>query len=97
MTGDPTNRLKLRAGIWSDQPDVPALTATYFLLGPFVTRNSGLCLGFVFCSHAVHLFFPFGFFRVWGDQFRMHFPSVSRMGDRALANKLCASLLTMTM
>ena len=40
LTGDPTKRVKLRADIWPDQPDVPAVITTYFLMGPFVTRTN---------------------------------------------------------
>ena len=39
LTGDPTKRAKLRADIWPDQPDIPAVITTYFLMGPFVTRT----------------------------------------------------------
>ena len=30
----------VHADIWPDQPDVPAVITTYFLMGPFVTRTS---------------------------------------------------------
>ena len=34
LTGDPTKRVKFRADIWPDQPDVPAVLLEKFHRGP---------------------------------------------------------------
>ena len=43
LTGDPTKRVKLRADIWPDQPDVPAalpeIVPYIFPISPVVTRT----------------------------------------------------------
>ena len=39
LTGDPTKRVKLRADIWPDQPDVPAVFSNGMRLSPEPPRH----------------------------------------------------------
>ena len=44
----------VHADIWPDQPDVPAVITTYFLMGPLLLEQiAGLCIGFELCRHAL--------------------------------------------
>ena len=48
LTGDPTKRVKLRADIWPDQPDLPAIFLNGMRLSPEPQRLGTSCC----CSHA---------------------------------------------
>ena len=48
LTGDPTKRVKLRADIWPDQQDVPAILLNGMRLSPEPQRLGTSCC----CSHA---------------------------------------------
>ena len=50
LIGDATARVKLRADIWPDQPDVPAVSTTHFLLGPVLTTTRSPAFALVLSS-----------------------------------------------